>query len=762
MRSFEEGFLGSWHPGTVIQCERRKRHVRYENVLDDDGLNHLVEVVTVSSALDGCFGSSSFRHKRGVIRPLPPLVDFDKCDLKFGLCVDVSYQEAWWEGVIFDRCDGMEERSVFFPDLGDEMKVRVHEIRITQDWDEVTEKWEQRGNWVFLELIEEHERESYIPVSVKQIWYDVRQKNEFSTIGDWTLNVKKDLWRDMIMEVVGDYMTLTIKEVYSALELSELVMESVELKSDADLNTTISEKKNVEQKEPVFPVKKDLPKFQNETTCNGSGEVVSDAICFKKNEHRRTYSWSNHWERLIVSENEYCPDAVKQYVLNTKKRLSTAPWTNKVWKHLSYLGWEIDFHVGQNGKRYRYKPPNDQGEKKVYYSLIKLCKDMEMESVVNSFPSKSDHSIMHPTGDCHVPHVPRIPSEKTQNRDVSPLVDCHLPHVPCKPSEKTQNQGVFPLVVPPPSAAVADEQVYCPQAILEYHKRASESNWEKRKCIAKVKKHLLAEGWDLIGPPPDNKRKGIVYISPNKQRFGSLIAACNFCIEESTLKSTISGEQPLNSSALNEENVGQVSCDELYSENRKRKQMKRSNESLLKGKSNELTQRVLRSNKRVRTVSASCLSHQKSLNVMSWLIDCNAVLPRSKVFYRAKRGHRVMAVGRITCEGIKCNCCLRIYGLVGFECHAIGSSTTRPSASIFLEDGRSLLYCQTQIMQDHKSREAMVKPLGGLCQGDNDYVCSVCHYGGELILCDRCPSSFHKTCLGLEVVYHFHSCSCYI
>lgn len=91
VRSFEEGFLGSWHPGTVIHCEKLRRYVRYENILNDDGLSNFVEVVTVSSVLDGNFGTPS---KRGVIRPLPHLVEFEKCDLKYGLCVDVNYQEG--------------------------------------------------------------------------------------------------------------------------------------------------------------------------------------------------------------------------------------------------------------------------------------------------------------------------------------------------------------------------------------------------------------------------------------------------------------------------------------------------------------------------------------------------------------------------------------------------------------------------------------------------------------------------------------------
>lgn len=37
----------------------------------------------------------------------------------------------------------------------------------------------------------------------------------------------------------------------------------------------------------------------------------------------------------------------------------------------------------------------------------------------------------------------------------------------------------------------------------------------------------------------------------------------------------------------------------------------------------------------------------------------------------------------------------------------------------------------------------------------SDSVCSVCQYGGSLILCDHCPSSYHLSCLDLEVHFPF-------
>jgi hypothetical protein len=38
----------------------------------------------------------------------------------------------------------MEEMSILFPNLGDEMKFVVKQLRFTQDWDELTENWLSR------------------------------------------------------------------------------------------------------------------------------------------------------------------------------------------------------------------------------------------------------------------------------------------------------------------------------------------------------------------------------------------------------------------------------------------------------------------------------------------------------------------------------------------------------------------------------------------------------------------------------------------
>ncbi|XXG85886.1 hypothetical protein AAC387_Pa11g0892 [Persea americana] len=166
------------------------------------------------------------------------------------------------------------------------------------------------------------------------------------------------------------------------------------------------------------------------------------------------------------------------------------------------------------------------------------------------------------------------------------------------------------------------------------------------------------------------------------------------------------------------------------------------------------SRRVLRSSNREPHVVALSSSQPTIRTVLSWLIDNDVVLPRQKVSYRHQKDHYVMAEGKITRQGIRCWCCKKVYSLSGFEAHA-GSTNRRPAANIFLEDGRSLLQCQLQIVECSSTFKGLRPETDQRVKGDyscceSDGICSICHYGGDLVLCDYCPSAFHLKCIGLE------------
>ncbi|KAM6580304.1 hypothetical protein CsatA_004078 [Cannabis sativa] len=145
---------------------------------------------------------------------------------------------------------------------------------------------------------------------------------------------------------------------------------------------------------------------------------------------------------------------------------------------------------------------------------------------------------------------------------------------------------------------------------------------------------------------------------------------------------------------------------------------------------------------------------------LSDLIETGVLPLGTEVHYRGTQCRGVILRG-----GIKCRCCDQIFFLTAFENHA-GSTKHRPAANILLEDGKTtLLDCQNLINNNNNNNP---KSSGTHNNNDNpkssgtdnnnntnnhqnDDVCGLCQYGGELLCCDGCPASFHAACLGISV-----------
>ncbi|OMO90435.1 Tudor-like, plant [Corchorus olitorius] len=837
--------------------------VKYDNILTDDSSDNLVETVAVPSLVDGigchCVNKCNYR---GLLRPLPPKIKFQEWNLFYGLCVDVYVQEAWWEGVIFDHENGSDKRRVFFPDLGDEMFAEIGNIRITQDWDDFEEEWNQRGNWLFLPLIEEYQKEWYISVSVKQLWYDLREKKGFQNIRDWTCSCEA-LWKELVLEVIKDNHEITVNHflMVSALAGSSqpecksqldpaTAVGDVNLGSDAaDLADTLA---LVPAENPINNVmmspnsasiqpcqeksdtgqSMDILKDDNNvlTECNGSSpdkvvclapEVLlvspsaadriscissvtstggfsgtdSDVVLWTAGspELNATSTWMTAGKD-IVPKAEPCPDAITKYAVAGKKNSSLIIDARK---HLLYLGWKIEFKrdSGSGAPRVRYISPAGQ----FYYSLYQLCLDL-MEQ-----PGKH---ISSNTKDLHVV------KPKTRNLHVGP------------------NSKEMHVVKPE----------YCPQAVLDWSKVEMD---EMRKCPSrrsdmtlKVKKHLSCLGW-TFQYVNCNGRRFLSYTSPRGKTYCSLRAACKSCLEEQEITQTdtrlsrhvekinvvedetqlptekLSSAHPKrkrkdNSSHVEKINVvedeTQLPTEKLSSAHPKRKRKdnslhfgshigKRANSSVkdtsitrLKGGKSPAAllklrenlkvnkgKRVLRSTKRVQQIITPSPFHKNPRTVLSWLMDNNVVLPRSKVHYWRKE-QRLKFEGRLTRAGIKCACCDKVYTLGSFVAHA-GSSTHSPAANIFLEDGRSLLDCELEMIHNNKmkkfekkrnrqlKRTSLPDKNDCICSSvpDGDWFCPSCCCGicGEskakedaanlvdsrIITCAQCEHKYHAVCI---------------
>ncbi|KAL5742144.1 hypothetical protein ACOSP7_028876 [Xanthoceras sorbifolium] len=440
---------------------------------------------------------------------------------------------------------------------------------------------------------------------------------------------------------------------------------------------------------------------------------------------------------------EYCPDAVIKYTVSGPKTPKSLPRSlfNKVRNHLAFLGWRIECMVSDDSPKFRYTSPDGDS----FFTLRQACQKLKQ-------PARKMDSAM--AQDCPKGFLGK--QENDSDRD-----------------------------------SFVDEPEYFPEAIVYWYLHGLERKTRKPEMKSKAKKHLLAMKWIFFYTEKAGRQE-LRYTSPAGKVYYSLRMACKGCIDEGGVPESILSLNNL--SSCNEESLVPSQTEQSLSKRRRidkttdlaantpqirvdldyikdggegSEKLRHQDDQNASPRSGKVVGTFMNSRDDQNPVQPTTVQRlskrvrHTSPSVLSRLIESNVVPLMAKVYYRGRGGQGRLAEGCITHDGIKCNCCNKVFQLSAFEVHA-GSKNHRPAANIFLEDGRSLVDCQRQVVCNSKTSSASSRSnKHGLESYD---VCAVCHKGGELILCDQCPSSFHKGCLGLKGIpdgdWFCPSCCC--
>ncbi|PAN50166.1 hypothetical protein PAHAL_9G502900 [Panicum hallii] len=831
--SCDPGLCGSWHQAVVIGILDNARTVRYTDFIDENGLP-LVENIQVSDAIDGK-SSMTGELVRGNVRPMCPHQPLQVSDASYGLCVDAFLEGSYWEGVIVDHAQGSMERKVFFPDEGDECIIGVDQLRLTQDWDEVTGKWKPRGFWLFLQILLSHEESDGLPVSVRQIWFDLRSKPSFRTDAKMWMCGTEAFWERSLADLITELQSICGRatldgyqvETYSSLlegsDSAAFQKERVETtvldKLDpipAVIFQTLSEyiscyrnnkrksalvKKELakqhlkslgwtmlddrgKNKFYISPDGKRFPSFlgaceaclaskeaNDDQDCHTNNLLLDSASVVPKNLHYVPTSMdliltenksndklietsSRHWESVQL-DAQFSPQiasllanyqdgtAVLQRRINSTQSLMLK-------KHLLALGWSIKFKVDEmvqenghrrNFTRYRYESPDG----KTYASVIQVICSL----IVGSGKQVDGNRVDGITGKYNHWAAPKEDDHASVSTDLARL-------------GKRKREDKF-------------------GALGKYidYMEADKQNSRRRKLLrSNAKKFLKSAGWNFWRKEKSRNKLELRYSAPHGKSYNSLVAACKGYLE---MEHQENNDQSFGIADYDSTDGSMHPSKLIALSGRLRDSNRRHDMPVLDRCSNIFTFSTRHGKSRKRkssSVPLTCAqflcsrhgrvlpSQHRAKTIFSLLIEKNILLPRDKVTYKQISDGPGIKEGSIGRDGVKCMCCNEIFSLENFEVHA-GSSTPLPSAHMFLKDGRSLSQCLVDLMGVNTPRDSLrVRLKGRYSDLESDSICSVCHDGGEILLCDNCPSSYHHDCVGLEAIpegsWYCPSCRCNI
>ncbi|KAL9231156.1 hypothetical protein vseg_006414 [Gypsophila vaccaria] len=146
----------------------------------------------------------------------------------------------------------------------------------------------------------------------------------------------------------------------------------------------------------------------------------------------------------------------------------------------------------------------------------------------------------------------------------------------------------------------------------------------------------------------------------------------------------------------------------------------------------------------------------KDYTVLSWLIDMKVVKEDTMVSCFAGTHRKMLMQGKITRDGIFCYCCSTKIPASEFPGHIRNYIGDEPYQNVFVDGMNvSLLSCLIEAWNRHSVParngyyHVVKRPR---VRDDHDDSCMICADGGDLMCCDKCPSTYHPRCLGFEGV----------
>lgn len=816
VRQREVGLRGSWHPAKVVKVKYGRRVVEYEDLLTSDGTRKLCESVRLSKDLKHYSPTLRLKNgmsaeepiERGFIRPLPPPRSTPlPIKWKSGLLVDAFYDGAWWEGILLDEpfCNHAESKvKVFFPEEGDELQILVSDLRVSQEWDEESGDWEVRGSWPFYSEIGEidvsplkqicHKRRSFL----KKLWRQKRinglQDNQMEELKNLHLLLAPFLQKQLSlhlghgesavqekMTVCNENNSLVLKEATNQQDLQEPVARIVQPshppvslqagaccdKAKLDSNGEFCKLTAQQTEQDAFSNKiADMPNKYDPLVTSGAKGRVKDRLIGGSRAHSRvTRSASvpvQRIEELPLSRLHEMPNGCSQHTIDMLEEEKLQPSISDKWLP------KIDLQPIILNPRKHIGTEVQQAE---FFSSALLSSDFRacLNLQKNHFASVRDAALRDNgavSADCSIPHKVRIRQARlaakryllnagwtfdVRNRTRGPAV---------------KQEAVY---VSPSGSRFFSLAAAC-RGLKSCEKHVNSVGEGRSKELELLRAYHMGEDFESLQKPNSRqamaelldglpKGEGNTPLLMTDGKLSGLPSSLVSIIEEKKKKAEKQKKR--------KSEVLDVSSPAELKRKRGRPPLKKGGTSLWqeskgsRGRGGCRMQVLLSFPEKEKDLDfpkdTGDLSQFKKSTVLSWLMDKGILKENEPVSYINRKDGHVMKKGHVTREGVICDCCKDVFTLSNFEAHA-GSKLHRPSANTFLDDGRSISDCQLEAcaLQDAKENQSLMDI--------SDDTCCVCGDGGELILCDHCPLTFHADCIGLEIIpegdWYCPRCSC--